>query len=90
MLFQILGLMNYGYGTVILSGKTLVAPQMALQVFCLIGFASLSSRLVVLWVVRVWPEEPIEKEELIGNLQANEGESGIALVGVQGREGPQK
>jgi hypothetical protein len=90
MLFQILGLMNYGYGTVMLSGTTLVAPPMALQVFCLTGFASLSSRLVVLWVVQVWPEEPIEKEGLIGNLQAIEGESGIALLGVQGKEEPQK
>lgn len=54
--FQVLGLMNYGYGTVILSGTTLVSPRNALVVFCLMGYASVCSRLAVIWLLEVFPD----------------------------------
>ncbi|KAE9380919.1 hypothetical protein N431DRAFT_459831 [Stipitochalara longipes BDJ] len=56
LIFQILGLMNYGYGTVMLSSTALVSPPNGLMVFCLIGFASLCSRLLALWILQVEPE----------------------------------
>lgn len=48
--------MNYGYGTVMLSGINLVSPQSGLQIFCYMGFAALTSRLVTIWLLEIWPE----------------------------------
>lgn len=44
-----------GYGTVMLSGTTLVSPINALKVFCRIGFSAVTSRLVVIWLLEVFP-----------------------------------
>lgn len=76
LLFQIIGLMNYGYGTVILSATTLVTPTNALMVFFLIGFASMSSRLLAIWLLEVFPEVPVLKRQgtTIDNFKGNESE----------------
>lgn len=57
LLIQVIGLMNYGFGTVMLSGTTLVSPRNALLIFVLIGLAALASRLVTIWLLEVYPEE---------------------------------
>jgi len=54
--FQVTGLMNYGYGTVILSGMMLVNPYFALRTFILLGFLALIAKLVALWVLDIYPD----------------------------------
>lgn len=56
LLFKMTGLMNYGYGTVILSETTSVSPPNALIVFCLMEFWSMSSRLLDIWLLEVFLE----------------------------------
>lgn len=77
LLFQIIGLMNYGYGTVILSGTTLISPVNALTVFCLMGFTSMSARLLAIWLLEVFPEVPVLKGQVTttDNFKGNESES---------------
>ena len=48
--------MNYGYGTLQFSGFTLVGPFFAIRTFTLIGFSSLISRLIAIWLLEVYPD----------------------------------
>jgi hypothetical protein len=82
LVFQIIGLMNYGYGTVMLSGTSLVSPKNGLAVFCLMSFASMSSRLLTIWLLEVWPEAPATLQDMV----KGDG-SQIELLGVNGRSG---
>ena len=77
--------MNYGYGTVMLSSTTLVSPDYALGVFCLMGFASMGSRLLAIWLLEVFPEVPVPERRVIimDHLKGNEGESTVKLLGVE-------
>jgi len=63
---KVLGLVNYGYGTVILSAMTLVSTQNALGVFATMGVMSLGARLITIWLVDIFPE-----------LQVDEGKTGV-------------
>jgi hypothetical protein len=84
LVFQVIGLMNYGYGT------SLVSPENGLAVFCLMGFASMSSRLLAIWLVEVWPEVPVEDNAIIiDSLKGSDGESTVKLLGVRDREVPE-
>ena len=90
LVFQVIGLMNYGYGTVMLSGTSLVSPSNSLMVFCLMGFASMSSRLLAIWLVEVWPEVPVEENGIaMGDLNEGDGQSAVKLLGVQSGEMPE-
>lgn len=90
LVFQVIGLMNYGYGTVMLSGTSLVSPANSLMVFCLMGFASMSSRLLAIWLVEVWPEVPVEDSGIaMGALKEDDGQSADKLLGARSREVPE-
>jgi len=54
--FQVTGLMNYGYGIVILSGMMLVNPYFALRTFILLGFLALIAKHVALSVLDIYPD----------------------------------
>jgi hypothetical protein len=87
IVFQILGLMNYGYGTVMLSGTTLVSPRNSLVVFCLMGYASVCSRLAAIWLLEVFPDVPNDREEERGMQIVEVGrERGMGLVGNSVKE----
>lgn len=60
-IFQITGVMNYAYGTLLFSGFTLVAPYYAMRTFTLIGFSSLVSRIIALWLLEVYPDVPVPR-----------------------------
>ena len=64
--FQVVGVMNYGYGTLQFSGFTLVGAYFAIRTFTLIGFSSLVSRLIAIWVLEVYPDEIVESAEAKG------------------------
>jgi hypothetical protein len=82
--FQVIGLMNYGYGTVMLSGTSLVDPVNALKVFCRLGFAGLGSRLIAIWVLNVFPDVRVIEEFPSGT--SNDGKSHLVEeVGLQNR-----
>jgi hypothetical protein len=59
LVFNIIELMNYGYGTVMLSGMTLVNPVVALRIFTSIGFSAVMGRIIALWLLEVYPDVPI-------------------------------
>lgn len=63
--FQIVGIMNYGYGTVLLSGTTLVHPNVALRIFTLMGFAGVLARLIVIWLLDVYPDVEVRSDEVL-------------------------
>lgn len=87
LVFQIIGLMNYGYGTVMFSGTSLISPANGLMVFCLIGFASMSARLLAIWLLEVWPEVAIDDDGVVmDNLKERVGDSQVKLLGVKDRE----
>jgi hypothetical protein len=79
--------MNYGYGTVMLSGTTLVSPRNSLVVFCLMGYASVCSRLAAIWLLEVFPDVPNDREEERGMQIVEVGrERGMGLVGNSVKE----
>jgi hypothetical protein len=96
LMFQVIGLMNYGFGTVMLSGTSLVSPRSGLSVFCLMGFSSMSSRLLAIWLLEVFPEveekEEDEEEDVVERgimmdpLEISDGESLVNLLRVQARK----
>jgi hypothetical protein len=99
IVFQVSGLMNYGYGTAILSGTTLVTPSNSLIVLCLMGFASVASRLAAIWLLEVVPDVSADEGEEEGILMVKVGkevsmdlggksaeESKVNLLGAGGVE----
>jgi hypothetical protein len=63
LVWRVFGLMNYGYGTVLLSGTTLVSPKNALAVICLLGFSGVLARLIAIWVLEVYPDNIVDETE---------------------------
>lgn len=63
--FQIIGFMNYGYGTVMLSSITLVNPVTALEVFTLLGFSAVMGRLIAIWLLEVYPDVSIHGDGVV-------------------------
>jgi hypothetical protein len=89
ILFQVIELMNYGFGTVMLSGTSLVSPVNGLTVFCLMGFSSMSSRLLAIWLLEVFPEvsevsEVAERGIMMDALKRSGGESLVELLRAEG------
>jgi hypothetical protein len=48
--------MNYGYGTVALSGMMLINPYKALITFVLVALSSLLAKLMALWLLSLFPD----------------------------------
>jgi hypothetical protein len=79
-----------------LSGTSLVSPRSGLSVFCLMGFSSMSSRLLAIWLLEVFPEveekEEDEEEDVVERgimmdpLEISDGESLVNLLRVQARK----
>jgi hypothetical protein len=63
LFFKVVGVMNYGYETVVLSGMMLVNPYMALRTFVLVGLSDLIAKLVTLWLLTLYPDVEIEGTE---------------------------
>ena len=59
-IFQVTGVMNYAYGTLLFSGFTLLAPHYAMRTFTLIGFSSLVSKIIAIWLLEVFPDVPVD------------------------------
>lgn len=79
LLFQVIGLMNYGYGTVMLSSMTLVGPTQALKIFTLIGFSAVTGRLIAIWLLEVFPDGPTDD----GGYTAMDGMKMAPLEGLK-------
>lgn len=62
IVFQVVGIINYGYGTLMFSGFTLVGPTNSIRVFTLVGFSSLVSRLIAIWLLEVYPDEKVSEQ----------------------------
>jgi hypothetical protein len=77
LFFKVTGVMNYGFGTVVLSGKMLVNPYMALRTFVLVGLSGLIAKLVTLWLLTLYNDVEKEKTE---PLTRSEGEALEPLV----------
>lgn len=91
LVFQIISLMNYGYGTAIFSGTSLVSPLNGLTVFCLMGFSSMSSRLLAIWILEVVPEVAAEDAgTLMVDMNGSETESKVELLRMQSRTGNER
>ncbi|KAF1849573.1 uncharacterized protein K460DRAFT_119 [Cucurbitaria berberidis CBS 394.84] len=71
LFFQVTGLMNYVYGTVILSGMMLVNPYIALRTVAVIGLSGLLAKLIAMWLLTIFPD--IESQ-YIETLESHEGQ----------------
>jgi L-lactate permease len=60
---KVTGMMNYGYGTVLLSGMMLVNPYMAFMMFVSVSLSSLIGKLVTLWLFTLYSDFEMEKTE---------------------------
>jgi hypothetical protein len=78
--FKIVELMNYGYGTVMLSSMTLVNPVIALRIFTEIGFSAVGARIIALWVLEVYRDVPIY-ESANTELNGSDGEGASQTIG---------
>lgn len=91
IVFQVTGLMNYGYGTLQFSGFTLVAPYFAMRTFTLIGCSALVSRLIAMWLLEVYPDVPVDKgksdgiEMVTNKIVASRSVDGYARFDVESR-----
>ncbi len=76
-----------GFGTVMLSGTSLVSPRNGLTVFCLMGFSSVSSRLLALWPLEVFPDSIVDLDgDIILNvLDRKSAESRAELLSIDTR-----
>ena len=79
LLFQVTGILNYGYGTVILSGTTLVNPFFAFRFVALVGVSSILGRLIALWLLSVYPGCKID----VYRLNGDEMQNGVPLAIVE-------
>lgn len=61
--FQFFSIMNYGFGTVMLSATTLINMTSALSIFWELGLSGLAGRLIALWVLQVYPDIPLVEAE---------------------------
>jgi hypothetical protein len=81
LFFQVTGLMNYGYGTVALSGMMLINPYYALRTFVFVALSSLLAKISALWLLAIYPDVPKAQNEGAGK------EGGGGAESVEMREG---